>query len=101
MSGHRGLVFEISTGKGEVFFMNCKTLLFLLPVAVLSLVSPQVTMAEEVTLAQCPAPVQAAIQKNAQGGSLEEIKLVNKGDGDLYVAELSLGEKLDLKLYVK
>ena len=59
-----------------------------------------VAKAQELTLAQCPAVVQATIRNNGQGGTLNEIKLVDRDGVSLYVAEIDLGEKRDLKLYI-
>lgn len=80
--------------------MRCKLLLSLLPVVLLSPLSPQALQAQELTLAQCPPVVQAAIREHGQGGSLEEIKLVERDGSTLYVAEVGLGEKRDLKMYI-
>jgi uncharacterized membrane protein YkoI len=94
------LAFELFMGKREIFCMRCKLLLSLLPVSLITLCTPQIASAQELTLAQCPAVVQSAIRSNGQGGSLEEIKLVNRDGATLYVAELGLGEKRDLKMYI-
>jgi hypothetical protein len=59
-----------------------------------------VANAQELTLAKCPPAVQSAIQNNGQGGVLEEIKLVERDGSTLYVAEVGLGEKRDLKMYI-
>lgn len=59
-----------------------------------------VAKAQELTLGQCPAVVQSAIQNNARGGVLEEIKLVERDGSTLYVAEVGLGDKRDLKMYI-
>lgn len=56
--------------------------------------------AQELTLAQCPPAVQAAIRDHGSGGALEEIKMVTREDGTFYVVEIGLGEKRDLKLYI-
>jgi len=56
--------------------------------------------AQELTLAQCPPVVQSAIRNNSQGGTLEEIKLVDRDGTSLYVAEVGLGENRDLKMYI-
>jgi hypothetical protein len=80
--------------------MRCKLLHSLLPVTLLTLLSPQAMLAQELTLAQCPVVVQSAIREHGQGGSLEEIKLVQRDGSSIYVAELGLGEKRDLKMYI-
>jgi uncharacterized membrane protein YkoI len=54
----------------------------------------------EVALASCPAPVQAAIESHKQGGKLDEIKLINVEGRQLYVVDLDLAGKRDLKLHV-
>jgi uncharacterized membrane protein YkoI len=80
--------------------MRCKLPLSLLSLSLLSLFPPQTSQAQELTLAQCPPVVQSAIQNNGQGGTLEEIKLVKRDGNTLYVAELGLGEKRDLKIHI-
>jgi uncharacterized membrane protein YkoI len=69
-----------------------------LVIAGLSLCS--VAKAQVLTLAQCPAVVQSAIQNNGQGGVLEAIKLLERDGSTLYVAEVGLGDKRDLKMYI-
>ncbi|QIF03080.1 hypothetical protein [Roseimicrobium sp. ORNL1] len=54
----------------------------------------------EVPLNSCPAPVQAAIESNKQGGKLNEIKLLTVEGRQLYVVDLDLAGKRDLKLHV-
>lgn len=54
----------------------------------------------EVPLNSCPAPVQAAIASHKQGGKLDEIKLINVEGRQLYVADLDLAGKRDLKLHI-
>lgn len=80
--------------------MRCKLPLSLLSISVLTLLSPLASQAKELTLAQCPPVVQSAIQSSGQGGTLEEIKLVERDGSTLYVAELGLGEKRDLKIHI-
>lgn len=54
----------------------------------------------EVPLSSCPAPVQAAIESHKQGGKLDEIKLINVEGRRLYVVDLDLSGKRDLKLHI-
>jgi hypothetical protein len=58
------------------------------------------SQAADLTLEQCPAPVQAAIRNHGQGGTLEELKVTDRETGTVYIAEVGLGEKRDLKLHI-
>jgi hypothetical protein len=54
----------------------------------------------ELALAECPSAVQETIVQAARSGVLDEIELVHRADGDLYVAEIDLPGKRDLEVYV-
>ena len=54
----------------------------------------------EVPLASCPAPVQAAIESHKQGGKLDEINLIDVEGRKLYVVEVNLAGRRDLKLHI-
>ncbi|QIF03083.1 hypothetical protein [Roseimicrobium sp. ORNL1] len=71
---------------------------FALVVAGLSLCS--VAKAQELKLNECPPAVQSTIQSNGQGGTLTELKLVDRDGGTFYVAEIGLPENRDMKLYI-
>ena len=58
------------------------------------------SQAADLTLEECPAPVQAAIRNHGQGGTLTELKSADRETGTVYIAEIALGEKRDLKLHI-
>lgn len=71
---------------------------FALVVAGLSLCS--VAKAQELKLNECPPAVQSTIQSNGQGGTLTEIKLVDRDGSNVYVVEIGLTQDRDMKLYI-
>jgi len=48
---------------------------------------------EEISLAQCPAPVKATIEKEAKGGTIEEIEKETENGKVIYEAEIVVGGK--------
>ncbi len=78
--------------------MKAKTPFFL--AALFATVLTGTAAAAEITLAQCPAPVQETIKSNSQNGKLDEIKTVTVSGRTLYVVEFDLAAGRDLKLHI-
>lgn len=78
-----------------------KTKLALLPAALLLAAFAPASPAKDITLAECPAPVQQAINQNLAGGTLDEVDLVSIQGQNLYVVEVKLPTaKRERKLYL-
>lgn len=56
--------------------------------------------AAELTLDQCPAAVQETIRKNQRGGRIDEIESHQVEGKTLYVAEVDLPDRKDLKMHI-
>jgi hypothetical protein len=54
----------------------------------------------DLTLAACPAAVQAVITSHQKSGKLEDIKSVTTEGRKLYLADFELSGQQDLKLYI-
>jgi hypothetical protein len=100
MQEQRAFPFDNYGNPREILRMTRKIWLSPLLAIFLSLSVGGVSQAADLTLEKCPAPVQAAIQSHAQGGTLTELKLSDRETGTIYIAEIDLGEKRDLKLHV-
>jgi hypothetical protein len=74
----------------------------ILPFAVaLCFAAPLATSAaKEIRLADCPPAVQAAINANARSGAIDDVKNVMVDGRSMYVADVNLPGKRDLKIYV-
>lgn len=57
--------------------------------------------AKEVALDKCPKEVQTTITKNLKAGTLNEVELKTVRGTTLYVADIDLPNRRDLKIYVE
>ncbi|WP_051946123.1 hypothetical protein [Verrucomicrobium sp. BvORR106] len=82
--------------------MKTKTFLFVPAAALLAaLTFAPALSAKDITLAECPASVQQAINQNLAGGTLDEVDLVSIQGQSLYVAEVKLPTaQRERKLYL-
>lgn len=82
--------------------MKTKTFLFVPAAALLAaLTFAPALSAKDITLAECPASVQQAINQNLAGGTLDEVDLVSIQGQNLYVAEVKLPTaQRERKLYL-
>jgi len=63
-------------------------------------VAPGALTAKDVSLSDCPEPVAAVIREHLKRGKLDEIKMVRSGERTLYIVEIDLAGRLDLKLHI-
>lgn len=57
-------------------------------------------LAMEIPIDQCPAPVQATVRNHSRDGKLDEIESFAIEGKTLYVAEIDLPGKRDLKIHI-
>jgi hypothetical protein len=55
---------------------------------------------KELRLADCPAEVQATVTANARGGVVDEVEVITIEGKNLYVADVDLPGRIDLKIYI-
>lgn len=78
-----------------------KTPALLIPAVIAFTAFTPTLHAKDIALAQCPAPVQEAVQNGLNGGTLDEMDLVKVNGLTMYVAEIKFpNSKRDRKLYL-
>lgn len=58
------------------------------------------SVADEISLDACPAPVRSAVRQNERQGRVDEVKFYNIQGKELYVVEIELPTKRELKLHL-
>lgn len=57
-------------------------------------------VADEISLDACPEPVRSAVRQNERQGRVDEVKFYNIQGKELYVVEIELPTKRELKLHL-
>ncbi len=86
--------------KNLIQAMKTKTPLLLVTMLSSVLLGAGSAFARDMTLNDCPVPVQEAVRAHSQGGRFDEVKTVTVNGRTLYVVEIDLSANRDLKLHI-